>query len=63
MLDPTRLVAGAKAVYGEADFARDRERAVAHGIADAPARVREVLGGDIALNAQGLCAWLDRMAR
>ena len=39
------------------------DRAVAHGIVDAPARVHEVLGGDIALNAQGLCAWLDRVAR
>ncbi|KLI99458.1 MBL fold metallo-hydrolase [Luteimonas sp. FCS-9] len=39
------------------------ERASAHGIDDAGARVREVLGGDIALNAQGLCAWLDRVAR
>ncbi len=39
------------------------ERAVAHGIADADARVDAVLGGDIEINAQGLCAWLDRLAR
>jgi glyoxylase-like metal-dependent hydrolase (beta-lactamase superfamily II) len=39
------------------------ERARAHGIADAATRVAEVLGGDIEINAQGLCAWLDRIAR
>ncbi len=38
-------------------------RAQAHGIDDAAARVDDILGGDIALNAQGLCAWLDRIAR
>lgn len=39
------------------------ERAIAHGIDDAQARVDAVLGGDIEINAQGLCAWLDRLAR
>lgn len=38
------------------------ERADAHGVADAPARVRDVLGGDIEINAQGLEVWLDRRA-
>ncbi|HVI60397.1 MAG TPA: MBL fold metallo-hydrolase [Luteimonas sp.] len=36
------------------------ERAVRHGVADAPARVRELLALDIELNAQGLEVWLDR---
>ena len=39
------------------------ERAAAHGVDDAEARVDAVLGGDIEINAQGLCAWLDRLAR
>ncbi len=39
------------------------ERAQAHGVDDAATRVVEVLGGDIEINAQGLCAWLDRLAR
>ncbi len=38
-------------------------RARAHGVDDAPARVAEVLGGDIAINAMGLEVWLDRAAR
>ncbi len=39
------------------------ERAIAHGVGDAETRVDAVLGGDIEINAQGLCAWLDRLAR
>jgi len=39
------------------------QRAVAHGIADADARVQEILGGDIEINAQGLGIWLDRQSR
>ncbi|TWT18691.1 MBL fold metallo-hydrolase [Luteimonas marina] len=39
------------------------ERAVTHGVADAQRLVPEVLGGDIAINAQGLCVWLDREAK
>ncbi len=38
-------------------------RARAHGVADAAARVAGVLGGDIEINAQGLGAWLDRLAK
>ena len=37
--------------------------AESHGIDDARARVEEVLGGDIEINAQGLEVWLDRMAK
>ncbi|KPN19524.1 MBL fold metallo-hydrolase [Xanthomonas sp. Mitacek01] len=64
------------AITGEAQGADDRharivegltalytQRAVAHGIADAEARVQEILGGDIEINAQGLGIWLDRQAR
>lgn len=36
------------------------ERAHAHGIADATARVTQVLSADAELNAQGLVAWLER---
>ncbi|MGJ4730635.1 MBL fold metallo-hydrolase [Luteimonas sp. SDU101] len=50
-----RIVARMTALYVE--------RAQAHGIADAATRVDEVLGGDIEINAQGLCVWLDRLAR
>ena len=38
-------------------------RAQDHGVEDAPARVAEVLGGDIEINAMGLEVWLDRAAR
>ena len=38
-------------------------RAHDHGVEDAPARVAEVLGGDIEINAMGLEVWLDRAAR
>ncbi|TDK24337.1 MBL fold metallo-hydrolase [Luteimonas aestuarii] len=39
------------------------ERARTHGVADAQARVAEVLGNDIEINAQGLGVWLDRLAK
>ena len=39
------------------------DRALAHGIEDADARVQDILGGDIVINAQGLGVWLDRQAR
>jgi len=35
-------------------------RAAAHGLADAAATIDRVLGPDLALNAQGLVAWLQR---
>lgn len=50
-----RIVAGLAQLY--------TQRASAHGIADAQARVHEILGGDIEINAQGLGVWLDRQAR
>ncbi|MGO3127338.1 MAG: MBL fold metallo-hydrolase [Luteimonas sp.] len=50
-----RIVDGLTALY--------TQRAVAHGIADAEARVQVVLGGDIEINAQGLGIWLDRQTR
>ena len=50
-----RLVASLERLYVE--------RAVAHGVADAQARVPEILGGDIEINAQGLEVWLDRIRR
>ena len=50
-----RVVEGLAALYVE--------HARAHGIADADTRVAAVLGGDIEINAQGLGAWLDRLAR
>lgn len=50
-----RIVAGLTALY--------TQRAVAHGITDAEARVQEILGGDVEINAQGLGIWLDRQAR
>ncbi len=49
-----RIVAGLTQLYVE--------RAVAHDVADASARVQELLAGDIAINAQGLEVWLDRIA-
>lgn len=39
------------------------ERAERHGLDDAAARVADLLGMDIELNAQGLAVWLDRGAR
>lgn len=39
------------------------ERAQRHGVADAQARVPELLALDIELNAQGLEVWLDRAKR
>ncbi|PBJ83674.1 MBL fold metallo-hydrolase [Lysobacteraceae bacterium NML93-0399] len=50
-----RIVAGLTQLY--------TQRASAHGITDAQARVQEILGGDIEINAQGLGVWLDRQAR
>ena len=50
-----RLVAALETLY--VDHARR------HGVADAGARVPELLGADIELNAQGLEAWLARMAK
>jgi hypothetical protein len=35
-------------------------RALAHGVAFGPERIRELLAMDIELNAQGLEVWLDR---
>jgi hypothetical protein len=39
------------------------EHAERHGIAHAAQAVAEVLDGDIAINAQGLGIWLDRIAK
>ena len=39
------------------------DRAARHGVAEPERMVSEVLGGDIEINAQGLCAWLDRLAK
>lgn len=50
-----RLVAALETLYVE--------HARRHGVADAGARVPELLGADIELNAQGLEAWLARMAK
>jgi glyoxylase-like metal-dependent hydrolase (beta-lactamase superfamily II) len=50
-----RLVAALTALYVE--------RARRHGVADAQARVQELLAIDIELNAQGLEVWLDRAGR
>ena len=50
-----RLVAALETLYVE--------HARRHGVADAGARVPELLDADIELNAQGLEAWLARMAK
>jgi len=50
-----RIVGGLTRLY----TARARD----HGIEDASARVVEVLGNDIEINAQGLAVWLDRAVR
>ncbi|MCD9029307.1 MBL fold metallo-hydrolase [Luteimonas sp. BDR2-5] len=50
-----RIVDGLAALY--------TWRAREHGIDDAAVRVREILDGDIELNAQGLGIWLDRDAK
>ena len=39
------------------------EHAERHGVGAAPQMVADVLGGDIAINAQGLGVWLDRIAK
>jgi glyoxylase-like metal-dependent hydrolase (beta-lactamase superfamily II) len=39
------------------------DRAGAHGLVDAAARVDEILGADLELNTQGLLAWLERERR
>jgi len=39
------------------------DHAERHGVPDAARRVATVLGGDIAINAQGLSVWLDRLAK
>jgi glyoxylase-like metal-dependent hydrolase (beta-lactamase superfamily II) len=39
------------------------DRAQAHGLPEAAARVDEILGPDLELNTQGLLAWLDREQR
>jgi hypothetical protein len=39
------------------------EHAAAHGWSGSRATLRELLGMDIELNAQGLLVWLDRQAR
>ena len=67
-----RMAAIARAADGHADrqariveglAAHYVEHARAHGIEDADTRVAPVLGGDIEINAQGLGAWLARLAR
>ena len=66
------MVAIARAAHGHADrHARIVDgltslytaRARDHGVEDASARVAEVLGNDIEINAQGLAVWLDRASR